>query len=193
MTARLRDKRIEFYLEHRDDIREWAAIEKDVARAVRSLLSESQADLEVRLRELDSAATTTRLDNGKYERIMLRRSSWPVELGVTLEWEKTVDPFGGSLPKIGVFFVTKAPGESRLREAVLERCRQTGGLAALGYKIGPESVWPAMRRVEKSRDWWRDPDQWVGDITSDVIALWEKAAPAVEAALGAATEQSPGP
>lgn len=106
-------------------------------------------------------------------------------LGITLEWEKTVDPFGGALPKIGIFFHAQAAGETTIRDAVLERCRRSGAFAAVGYRVGTEPVWPVVKRVEPSRVWWRDPDAWLGATTGELIELWNIAAPVIEAARAA--------
>jgi hypothetical protein len=99
----------QFYLRHRDDIREWASIEREVVAATREMLGGLQPEIGERISAFDATAETVRLDGGRYERILVRRPDWPVGVGVTLEWESNVDPFGGSMPKWGIFFVNADP------------------------------------------------------------------------------------
>ncbi len=180
---RLHDERLQFFLRHRDDIRAWAAIETEVSGAVRELLAATQADIEERLAELDPDVTTSRLDNGRWERIMVRRPAWPDAVGVSLEWETGVDPFGGALPKIGVIFLSLTPDLESARLALVELCRGAGGLQAQGYRVPAERVWPVMRRVMKSSDWWHDADAWTSGIVDRVVDLWPQVAPLIDRAL----------
>lgn len=175
MTAILDDKRIEFFLRHRDDIKAWAALEKDMIRGVKYLLRDLEPVVARELTTRATDATCIRLDYGGWERILIRRPSWPSDLGVVVEWDpRRVDPFGGSLPKIGIFFVPKTQGEKELRRALLERCKQTPGFGEIGFGISKDSVWPVQRVVAKSKDWWADPDAWAQAVGADQLRLWDK-------------------
>jgi hypothetical protein len=114
----------------------------------------------------------------------LRRPDWPSGLGIVLEWVETkVDPFGGDLPKVGVFYVANDDANRAIRSRLAEELKVEGGFAGMGYKIAGESVWPALKHVPKSSEWWKDPDAWSGTIATDVIALWDKAAPVISRTL----------
>jgi hypothetical protein len=114
----------------------------------------------------------------------LRRPDWPSGLGIVLEWVETkVDPFGGDLPKVGVFYVANDDANRAIRSRLAEELKVEGGFAGMGYKIAGESVWPALKYVPKSSEWWKDPDAWSGTIATDVIALWDKAAPVISRTL----------
>ena len=185
MSGPLDDERIQFFLRHRDDIRGWAAIEPDVATAVRQILAATQAEIESRIVAIDAESTTARRDGGRWERIMVRRPAWPEEMGVSVEWETRVDPFGGALPKVGVILLSDAPELGRVRQNVVDLASGNATLHALGYRIPAEHVWPVMRRVPKSRDWWQDSDAWTAGIVDSVVELWPLAAPYVDQALAA--------
>lgn len=183
MTEQFQDDRIRFYLKNRADIREWANIEHDVTQATRDLLASIHAVIDERLLALDSTLTSSRWDGGPYERIRIGRPSWPSGFGIVLEWERAVDPFGGNLPKLGVLFVADDAARKAERERVATELGASSGLEALGYKLNPQSVWPALRRVAPSQTWWQEPDAWLGKIVDDLMELCRRAAGAIEAAL----------
>jgi hypothetical protein len=185
MSSKLLDNRVQFYLNHRDTIREWAAIEEDVRRAVLGLLDGLQAPLEREVRERDPQAVVTRWDGSGYRRIVIRHAAWPSGLCIAIEWVRTkVDPFGGDLPKIGVFFVAKGEADKALRRELVEALKAAGGFAGMGYKVSQDSVWPALKYLPKSSDWWKDPEAWTAAVAAEVVAIWDKAAPVIVATIG---------
>jgi hypothetical protein len=174
------DERIQFYLKHHSEIREWAAIERDVFAATRELLGRVQMQVDERLAE-EVDALTARLDDNRFERILVRHEHWPNGVGVALEWENSVDPFGSSLPKYGIF-VLGVPSEMETVRAMIVKAAKESPLQA-SFKIPADRVWPALSRVPKSADWWRDPDAWTGGIADNVVELWRVAAPIIDQAL----------
>ena len=183
MGSPLDDERIQFFLRHRNDIRAWMQIEPDVTAAVRIVLAELQPVIEERLVAIDANVTTSRRDGGRWERIMARRPVWPEQVGVTLEWEAGVDPFGSALPKVGVIFLSDRPESIPGYGSFAEACRADDGLRSAGFKPA-DRVWPVMRRVAKSNDWWRDVETWTAGIVDAVVDLWPRVAPHLDAALG---------
>jgi hypothetical protein len=170
----LDNERLQFFFRHRDAIKEWAAIERDVTLAVRELLGTSQLDLEERIRALDPRAEAIRFDGGRYERIQVRHPDWPERIGATLEWELEVDPFGGALPKYGLFFLNEDPTWALTKQAAHAKARASGLLSSAGYK--PSGAhWPAVRYVSKSTTWWQEPDAWLASIVDGVVQLWPEA------------------
>jgi hypothetical protein len=177
------DERLQFFLRHRGEIRDWAAIERDVVTATRDLLGGILPDLDERLSTIDPGAGAIRRDGGRYERILVRRQDWPVDIGMTLEWQDAVDPFGGSLPKYGIFFIN---GEARLEPArvrIVELARATPALTGGGFRTPGDRYWPAVRWVPKSADWWHDPTAWVSSITEALVDLWPTAAAIIDRGL----------
>lgn len=71
------DERLQFFLRHREDIREWAAIEREVIGATREILAGLQTDIDEQPAALDADVTTARRDSSGFERIMARRPAWP--------------------------------------------------------------------------------------------------------------------
>ena len=184
------NERFQFFLRHRDDIREWASIEREVVAAIRELLGGLEPEIGERIGAFDATAETTRHDGGRYERILVRRPDWPVGVGVTPEWESNVDPFGGSLPKWGIFFVNADPALLPARQAIAAAGRASSLTKAAGYKPG-DSYWPIVQFVAKSATWWQDPEAWLAPITDAVVDLWPLAAPMIDEGLGAASGTSP--
>ena len=178
MTDIQRDDRLQFYLRHYREIREWAAIGRDVMDATRELLGSIRADLDVRFAA--EGVITTRDDEGRFERLVLRRTSWPPRIGVALEWESSVDPFGGSLPKYGIIFLNFEPEHEIARATIVARAKQA---ALYGFKVPGDRVWPAVRWVEKDENWWMDPDTWAAGITDSLTDVWHAAAPVIDEAF----------
>lgn len=183
MSHSFDDDRLQFFLRHRDEIREWAAIERDVVSATRDLLGGVLPDVDERLATLDPGVSVVRHDHGRYERILARRQEWPNGIGMTLEWQDSVDPFGSSLPKYGIFFIN---GEAHLEPArlrMVELARATPAFTGGGFKTPGDRYWPAVRWVPKSADWWRDPDAWAASITDALVELWPVAADVIDRGL----------
>lgn len=182
--AMFEDERLNFYLRNRDEIREWAAIENDVVTATRELLAASQAALEERLATVDPDAITSRRDGGRWQRILVQRPGWPAGVGVALEWEERVDPFGSVPPKYGIIFLNGAPDLVQARLRIASIATSTPDFSASRFKVPGDSFWPIYRKVDKSQDWWQDPEAWTGRIVEALIDLWPKAVPVIDEGLG---------
>lgn len=187
MGQPLDDERLQFFLRHRDEIREWAAIEREVVVATREILASVQDHLDERLATVDSGATTARRDGGKYERIVALRAGWPDGVGVSLEWDSGVDPFGSWLPKFGILFLNEDPVLQAARLRVASLAASTPALTAAGFKVPGDRNWPGVRWVPKSKDWWKDVDAWTSSIVESLVDLWPIAAPLIDQALDEST------
>jgi len=177
MPGPLDDERIRFFLRHRDDIIEWARIEREVQAAVREVLAGLQPQVEDKLAAADPHVTTSRWDRPPWERIRVHRPGWPTDLGLVLEWETRVNPFGGLLPKLGVLWTADVPARSSFATAAAG-----SALPGLGYGA-LDRVWPVGQRVKPSRDWWQNIDSWTGDIVTALVELWPRVAPMLDLAL----------
>jgi hypothetical protein len=176
------DERLQFFLRHREDIRAWAAIEKEVIEATRGILAGLQTDIDERLAAIDSDVTTARRDSASYERIMARRPVWPDWVGVTLEWETGVDPFGSRLPKYGVFVPPNSDLDAA-RDRMVALAKAAPAFTSAGFRVPGGQVWPIVRWVPKSKDWWRDLNGWTEPIVQGIVDLWPKAAPMIDESL----------
>lgn len=184
MTDPLDSDRLRFFLRHRDDIKEWASIERELNTATRELLGLLLPDIAARLLEFDPAVAVARLDDRSHERIHARHAGWASGVGMTLEWENGVDPFGGSLPKFGLFFLNGAPENAAAKARIVERMRASQELRVAGYRPG-DGYWPIVKFVPKSSAWWQDPAAWTAPITDSLVALWPRVAPVIDEAFTA--------
>lgn len=185
----LADERIQFYLRHRATIREWAAIERDLAAATHQLLVGLIPLVEAAVRELDPNAEVhgQGLDGG-YPRLVAMRATWPKSVSgeplaaLTLEWTPKVDPSGGSLPYYGV----RVNAEDDRGKAVGEALRLLVGgsdAAQLGFKAASYVWWPVQQRLPASADWWKDTDAFRLDVVNRTATAWQALAPLIESAL----------
>jgi hypothetical protein len=180
----LDNERVQFFLRHRDDILEWAGIEREVTAATRELLAGLQAVIAERLAEAGEVVVVTRRDGGRYERILVQRPGWPAGVGIALEWEMGVDPFGRSVPKFGPFVLSSDPAVATAHVTIDRVARASTELAALGYKSG-DGVWPVVQYLRKSSTWWQDPEAWLTPIADALFGLWFIAAQMIDESLGA--------
>jgi hypothetical protein len=187
VTNPLDTERIQFFLRHRDDILEWAGIERELTAATRELLAGLQPVIAERLAQVGEAVVVIRRDGGRYERILVQRPGWPASVGIALEWEASVDPFGRSVPKHGPFVLSSDPAVAMAHATLDRTARASTALAALGYKSG-DGVWPVVQYLRKSATWWQDPEVWLTPIADAMVGLWPIAAPMIDEALGAPRE-----
>jgi hypothetical protein len=177
-------ERIQFFLRHRDDILEWAGIEREVTVATRELLAGLQPMIVERLANAGEAVSVSRRDGGRYERILVQRPGWPAGVGIALEWETGVDPFGRSVPKHGPFVLSSDPAVAAAHATLDRVARASTELATLGYKSG-DGVWPVVQYLRKSSTWWQDPEDWLTPIADAMVGLWPIARPMIDSCLGA--------
>lgn len=186
----LADERIQFYLRHRNAIREWAAIERDVRDATHELLLGLAPLVEAEVRDLDGTVLVQADDvDGRWPRIVLRRTAWPLRadgaalVGVSFEWTRAnVDLFGGSLPYYGIRIDVGFPEGTALRAgADLVAARHGAALLPAGLKPNPRgSYWPVYGTLPKSSIWWIDRDPWVADVVRRMRLAWSPCAAIVE-------------
>lgn len=175
-------ERIQFFLRNRDDIKTWAAIERDVVAATREALARSQSLIEERLLAIDPDVIVGRHDSGQWERVMSRHDHWPLSIGLALEWNRAVDPLGTSRPKLGVFWWADPPALVEPR-AQLTQVVDRKHLQELGYKVPLEGVWPIGGYMTSPHDWWQAPDAWIESIVDRLAATWPLVAPAIDEVL----------
>lgn len=176
------DERLQFFLRNRDDIKTWAAIETDAIAATRELLARSQPMIEEGILADDDQALVGRYDGGSWERILTRREHWPASVGLTLEWNRTVDPLGANRPKVGVFWWADPPTLVEPRSRFVESVDKAK-LQKLGFKVPWGGVWPVGNFVTADADWWSAPDTWIDGIVNLISSVWPLVAPHIDAVL----------
>jgi hypothetical protein len=108
------------------------------------------------------------------------RPTWPDGVGIALEWETAVDPFGSALPKIGVIFLSPDPSLETARLQVVAQAERASRLLAHGYRANAERTWPLLRRMDTHRNWWEEPESWASDGVERVIEVWNEMAPGLD-------------
>jgi hypothetical protein len=182
MTDPFADDRLQFFLRNREDIKGWAAIEADVMAATRELLARAQPAIEQRLIEIDPTVVVDRHDNGSWERILARHQTWPESVGLTLEWNRSVDPAGANRPKVGVFWWADPATLIEPRVALIETVDKAP-LIALGYKVPMGGVWPIGMFAPADPSWWQQPEAWVAGLVDKVGETWPLVAPRIDEVL----------
>ena len=156
------DAREVFFVRHATRIRDWAALERDVAAHAEELLVGLAKDLEriggVPGLDEPSVTIACNLDQG-YPKIKLRRSSWPdAELSVALGWRAgRVSVEGPDAPYVGVLTTSSWREDPSRRTPLVER------LANHRSDLGASnsSWWPTFRRLPI-------PDRLVHDDRIDI-------------------------
>ena len=142
------DAREVFFVRHATRIRDWAALERDVAAHAEELLVGLAKDLEriggVPGLDEPSVTIACNLDQG-YPKIKLRRSSWPdAELSVALGWRTGKASVEGlAAPYVGVLTTGSWREDPSRRTPLVERlASHRSGLGAL---VSPS--WPTFLRL----------------------------------------------
>lgn len=182
MTDLFSDERLQFFLRNREDIKAWAAIERDVVVATREVLARSQPMVEERLLGLDPDVIVGRHDSSQWERILARHQHWPAAIGVALEWHRAVDPIGGYPPKLGVFWWADPPSLVEPRTRLIEILDKKV-LQELGWKVPLDGVWPVGAYAKSTADWWVDPETWIAGLVERLTPIWPLVAPQIDELL----------
>jgi hypothetical protein len=174
---RLSDAPIQFYLEHRRRIREWADLAAKAQEATSATLREMEQDLWLLAGELGSDVRVFRnkMRGGANYRLALKRESWPVVKGeavaaVTIEWLRDVDPaLASKLPVIGVRVDGASPIGARFATMV-EEAPHASPLKGGQYRL--YNYWPVKRSIQPREDWWKDVEGWRRGLVDGMRETW---------------------
>jgi hypothetical protein len=190
-TMPLDDPRLRFFLEHREQIREWAAMADEVAEAVADILRGLAPDVVARVGDRHDVLVSERIAGENPYGTVLHRQAWTAGtpplpfVGVSLAWDgKRVDPVGGwpgaQLPYVGVstsHFTSEGKQiEQTLRGWVKQRFQEP-----YGYLKG--SYWVAYRPIRAPADWWQDVPAWRERVIDQLMLAWDECSPVVDEAL----------
>jgi hypothetical protein len=185
----LDDARLQFYLEHHELIRMWAALGDEVRAATNDLLVGLREDLEALALGIypDAVVRGEALDSS-YPRLNVMRRDWPLDAGsslvaVAVEWTRKVDPAGSERPYYGVR-VDQGKAQGKTIDAVLrplttaDQDLRTAGLLRLQGQY-----WAARRYFDADANWWRDVPSWRQGMIATVAETFRLVAPLIDAAL----------
>ena len=185
------DDRLRFFLEHQQQILEWAALAAPVQEAVDGLLRELRVDLtdDPRVGQLD-IRVGTHVSGETATGPVLYRPAWCIDaadvpdVGIAIGWDGRVDPAGLSprttMPYVGVVTAHQTnPGrsiETRLRATSVARLAE-----APKFRVG--SHWVVFRPLMPNRDWWRDIPAWRKGLVDELFGTWTRWAQLVDDAV----------
>ncbi len=183
------DERLQFYLRHRDLIREWAALEQEVRAVTHGLMLELNGQLAEVTESLgpDVVLLPEALDS-TWPRYALRRKSWPVSGGqslvaVSLEWTQRIDPAGTETPYVGVRVHISNAEAKAIDQPLREAFAGSVDLPTRGYKLKGYPWWPALRRLAKNPDWWLDVPAWRQSVLDAHTEAWKLTAATIDRVL----------
>lgn len=173
MTQRIEDEPVRFFLRHRAQIEEWAALGVEAKRLAHQVM----IALGDRLAERPPpGCEVTAGEEGGYRAWLLYRPGWLGEDGrpvvaVGIVWsEKSVD-FRSGNSWIGVW-----RGLREKSDPLPDLLRSS--LAPAGKKLGLKSKgwpeWPLYRRAPApTGDFWDDLRPWMDELEHSIHSLWE--------------------
>ena len=182
----LESPRLQFYLRNQDLILQWAALKNEVREATSDLLLGLRDDLELRAAELgDDVVVRADGIGGRWPRLVLMRSGWPVEqgqalVGATLEWTPKVNPGGSERPYHGIRVDRNVPTGATI-SAALRPVVKDSGLFAPDYTM--TGWWTALRYIERDDAWWKDIPGWRLRVIEAFLTSWRLGAPLIERVL----------
>ncbi|MCP4307040.1 MAG: hypothetical protein GY788_19645 [bacterium] len=181
------DERIHFYLRHKAQIDEWAAIGQEAGSAVDRFLQSLEDDL---AEVADGLRPDTSLEMVQVSRggvFLLVLDGWPRDqegnplVGIGVAWDRQPFLDGDDAPYVGVrvsYHHERADDlRAQMREA-LDGLRQANGYEA-------SNMWVAWRRDQDDGDYWLDTAPYRARVKSDLEHCWTLFADPVDAAVKA--------
>lgn len=174
------DAKAWFYLDHRADIEQWAALRADASELVERHLLILADELPELAAEFGAECYQADLETGSWPRFGLRRESWRLggtDVAIVVEWERSrLLRAGNEWPYVGIRTGREQANEGR-RLAIAE------ALAPLrsAEKMKKSQVWPAWRYVTPAAGSSLDPTELALEVERQMRALWTAAAPVIDA------------
>jgi len=177
---RIEDERIKFYLEHETRIREWAALEAEVAKFVDRFYRSLEDDLGAALRsgKIADSGVEVVVADGDWSGLGLRRQNWPrgnEEPDVRLEWFRKSARFSEDVRLIcGV-----RTNVQRYRKPFTKEARPDYPRSS--------SWWPAYCHVDPPNGrFWEDDNlkEYRDYLVQTILTAWKDLASLVDEAVG---------
>lgn len=172
------DDRARFYLSHRAEIEEWAALRGEATAAISQYLSGIGPTIEDALADLDEAIIVQPyLDYDNWPRFVCCLPDWPVEaehghavIAVVLEWDKNRVALDSPdlAPYTGVRIEMNDPLGPPLRAAFMARARTTRDRERWQH----QKMWPAWDRWPAEGAYWDDLDAYRDLAVERLVHTW---------------------
>lgn len=178
----IEDERIAFYYRHRDDIRRWAAIEKEIPPHVHRYLLSLKPRVASLAGEFQAYPYSKDLDRGHPKLLLVRRpwlrSSEQARVGIGIEWRSNRVNLFSEKPYVGVW-VDKTLDDGEALYASLSDALTTAR-GNLGYKSS--GWWPAWKHVgpDKGDAFWEDLSPLSDKLMDHVRQSWRAFADTVD-------------
>jgi hypothetical protein len=190
-TSALEDDRLQFFLENRDLIRTWAALEVEVSAAVDEELRRLGEDVQAAAASAGiELAVAERVAGRSFVAPMLYGAGWRSPDGdgpnvaVGIGWDGKVFPTGGwpgiSLPYVGLL-ASHTTERGRQIETALRPIAVRELVETRLYKKG--SDWIAYRFIPAKDDWYLDIGAWRTWVVQELLRAWRDCAPTVDRAI----------
>lgn len=171
---RVTDPRVAFYLKHREQIEQWAAIAGDVPEIVDRFLRSTEGNFRELARRLNVHPWLPRDESHpKYflvERSWLASNSEDARVAIGLEWRRRDVTFYGNTPYVGVWVNLRREGSQQLYDTISDRIASMRHQKAFGYS----KWWPALRHVEpeSSDAYWEDLTDYGTKLIDEIQDTW---------------------
>lgn len=171
---KITDPRIAFYLKHREQIEQWAAIAEDVPELADRFLRSMESDFRELARRLNVRRWLPHDESHpKYfllEESWLASNSEEARVAIGLEWRRRDVTFYGNAPYVGVWVNLRREGSRELYELISKRIAGLRPRNAFSY-----SKWsPAYMHVrpEVSDPYWEDLTDYRAKLIDEIQNTW---------------------
>lgn len=183
------DDRVLFYLRHRADIEEWAALAGEASEAVDGYLRRLRPAIENRLAGGEEERLVRRFLDGNH-RFLTGYERWPASknghwhISVALEWPKrTTLDHRGRCPYVGVMVPQSHDAGKTLGAKFRELADDTRKI----HGWGTSPWWPVYRPVAAPASYWENLDSYREQLLDAIDDTWEKFGLYIDEALEGAT------
>lgn len=177
------DERVRFYLRHRQQIEEWAALRSEATSAIDAWLGEMGSDVADLDLGADVELQVVRADEQAYPAFRFTRTTWgraPHVLSVGLEWQRGKTVLSdASAPYVGVRAPQSEPIGVALRahEALTETRSRRRDRASIW--------WPAYCYVPAPIAFPEGADEYRQSLLAQLRSVWDAYAPLIDLVVAA--------
>jgi hypothetical protein len=194
-ASALDDPRLQFFLEHEEQLRDWAALATEVFDAVEETLQRLALELgeDPRVAAMD-IRIGDHVQGESFRGPVLYQNAWcrtmpgVPDVGVVLGWDGRVDPGGiwrgASLPYTGVLTAHQTDVGKAVDVSLRARYKADPAiLIRQGVPYRKGSYWVAYRHIKSPEAWWTDIPAWRVMMAGALLETWEHWASVVDEVL----------
>jgi hypothetical protein len=184
-STMLDDPRLQFFLEHEEQIRDWAALAPEVFDATEAILRELGPEIHQDPRIAAQAIRVgDEVKGDSFRAPVLFREGWcrttagVPDVGIGIGWDGRVDPAGVWRPSTLPYFGVRTAHQTDAGLAIEEQLRSqyklnSGALTRAGVLYKKGSYWVVYRHTRSTPTWWQDIRAWRHAMASELINTWE--------------------